>query len=66
MKKVLAVAVIIVLAVCLGVTLISCESADFNIGICQLVTHDALDAATRGFQDALTEEMDIGKRDSRS
>ena len=25
----------------------------YNIGICQLVTHDALDAATQGFQDAL-------------
>ena len=27
----------------------------YNIGICQLVTHDALDAATQGFQDALVE-----------
>ncbi len=26
-------------------------------GICQLVTHDALDAATKGFQDALTETL---------
>ena len=25
----------------------------YNVGICQLVTHDALDAATQGFQDAL-------------
>lgn len=29
----------------------------FTVGICQLVTHDALDAATQGFQDALNEEM---------
>lgn len=31
-------------------------SADkvYNVGICQLVTHDALDKATQGFQDALT------------
>lgn len=29
----------------------------YNIGICQLVEHDALDAATKGFQDALTEKM---------
>ncbi len=29
--------------------------AAFNIGICQLVQHDALDAATEGFQDKLTE-----------
>ncbi len=27
----------------------------YTIGICQLVQHDALDAATQGFQDALTE-----------
>lgn len=29
----------------------------YNIGICQLVQHDALDAATQGFQDALTEKL---------
>lgn len=27
----------------------------FNVGICQLLQHDALDAATKGFQDKLTE-----------
>lgn len=29
----------------------------YTIGICQLVQHDALDAATQGFQDALTEKL---------
>ena len=29
----------------------------YTIGICQLVQHDALDAATQGFQDALTEAL---------
>ena len=29
----------------------------YNIGICQLVQHDALDAATKGFQDVLTEKL---------
>lgn len=29
----------------------------YNIGICQLVTHDALDAATQGFQDALVDKL---------
>ena len=29
----------------------------YKIGICQLVQHDALDAATQGFQDALTEKL---------
>lgn len=31
------------------------NAKSFKIGICQLVTHDALDAATKGFQDKLTE-----------
>lgn len=29
----------------------------YTIGICQLVQHEALDAATQGFKDALTEEF---------
>ncbi|MCC8127329.1 MAG: ABC transporter substrate-binding protein [Clostridiales bacterium] len=29
----------------------------YKVGICQLVQHDALDAATQGFRDALTEEL---------
>ncbi len=32
----------------------------FNVGICQLVQHDALDAATEGFKDALVEELGDG------
>lgn len=31
--------------------------ATYNVGICQLVQHDALDAATQGFKDAITEEL---------
>ena len=29
----------------------------YNVGICQLVEHPALDAATKGFKDALTEKL---------
>lgn len=29
----------------------------YNIGICQLVQHDALDAATKGFKDVLVEKL---------
>ena len=36
------------------------EGTVYNIGIIQLVTHDALDAATQGFQDALTEALGAG------
>ncbi len=33
------------------------ETDTYTIGICQLVQHDALDAATQGFKDALTERL---------
>ena len=33
------------------------EATVYNVGIIQLVTHDALDAATQGFQDALVAEL---------
>ena len=32
----------------------------YTVGICQLVTHDALDAATQGFQDALVAALGEG------
>ena len=32
-------------------------AASYTVGICQLVQHDALDAATQGFKDALTEKL---------
>ena len=54
MKKILA----IVCAVLMLCSLAACGSSaaddgKYTVGICQLVTHDALDAATQGFQDAL-------------
>ncbi len=33
------------------------EAGTYTVGICQLVQHDALDAATQGFKDALTEAL---------
>ena len=33
------------------------DGKTFTVGICQLVQHEALDAATQGFKDALTEEF---------
>lgn len=58
MKKILAVLAVVILATGAVLALVSCESADYTVGICQLITHDALDAATKGFKDALKEEMD--------
>lgn len=33
------------------------DGKTYTIGICQLVQHEALDAATKGFKDALTEKL---------
>ena len=33
------------------------EQQTYNIGICQLVQHEALDAATEGFKDAVKEGL---------
>ena len=33
------------------------EGGSYTVGLCQLVQHAALDAATQGFKDALTEEL---------
>lgn len=56
-KKVMA----LLLAATMGVVSFGgCDSAEndtYNIGICQLVEHAALDAATQGFQDALTDKL---------
>ena len=36
------------------------DGKTYKVGICQLVQHDALDAATKGFKDALKEELGDG------
>ena len=56
MKKVLTVLAAAILALCLCGTA-AAEGTTYSIGICQLVQHVALDAATQGFQDALTEKL---------
>ena len=33
------------------------EKQSYTVGICQLVQHPALDAATQGFKDVLTEQL---------
>ena len=56
MKKMLSL--VMALALVLGVC--ACASAEektYNIGILQLIQHPALDAATQGFKDALTEKL---------
>ena len=62
MKKLIA----LTMAVLMMLSLVACGSADsgsnnanaaYNIGVCQLVQHVALDAATQGFIDALNAEL---------
>lgn len=59
MKKLIAM--ILMLALCLSMAACSGSgngaNADFTVGICQLMKHDALDAATKGFIDTLKEEI---------
>ena len=64
MKKMISaiMAVVMLLSVCCAFT--GCgSSADYTVGICQLMKHDSLDQATQGFIDALTSEMEAaGKK----
>ena len=56
MKKLIAV----LCATVMLLSLVACGSSakgKCTIGICQLVTHPALDAATQGFKDALVEKL---------
>ena len=56
MKKITSL--FLALALLLGVC--ACASAEektYNVGILQLIQHPALDLATQGFKDALTEKL---------
>jgi len=57
MKKLIAM----ILALTLCVALAACgetgSEKDFQVGVCQLMKHDSLDLATKGFEDALTAEL---------
>ncbi len=56
MKKMFA----LLLALCMALTCLTMASAEektYHVGILQLVQHEALDAATKGFRDALTEKL---------
>ena len=63
-KKIIALVLVFVLAVsatACGGTKTSTDDEKFTVGICQLVQHPALDAATQGFMDALTAELGADK-----
>lgn len=55
MKKLVALLLTAVMA--LSMTACGGASDVYTVGVCQLIQHPALDAATQGFQDALTEKL---------
>ena len=58
MKKLTAILLALLLAAALPLALASCaDDGKYTIGVVQLVTHDALDAATNGFMQAVKDEM---------
>jgi len=55
MKKIMSLTVAILMLVTM---LAGCGSSDsYTVGVCQLMVHDSLDQATKGFCDALNEAM---------
>ncbi len=66
MKKIISLALTLVLclsvcfmfAACGGETIkVNPDKEEYTIGICQLVTHDSLDLATKGFKESLEKEL---------
>ena len=53
MKKLIAM--MLILTLCIGTAALA--EGSYRVGVCQLVQHVALDAATQGFQDALTAKL---------
>lgn len=57
MKKIVAILLAAMMLLCSAAAL---GEAQYKVGVIQLVTHEALDAATQGFIDALNAEMGEG------
>ena len=60
MKKIISIltAVALCAAICLTFAACSDETADFTVGVCQLMEHESLDKATNGFVDTLKAELE--------
>ena len=60
MKKLTMITCMLLSIILIGSTAVYAGEAEdkvYTVGICQLVQHNALDAATKGFRDALVEEL---------
>ena len=59
MKKVISIVLTIAMLSAMCICFAGCgNSNEYTVGICQLMVHDSLDQATKGFTDALTEAME--------
>lgn len=60
MKKLISVILALTLCLSLCLSMAGCDNAtaDFTVGVCQLMEHESLDQATQGFVDALKAEME--------
>lgn len=58
-KKIISLALAAAVMLCLVLAFSSCtkKKDSYTVGICQLVRHEALDAATKGFKEALVKEL---------
>lgn len=57
MKKILTIALAVVLLASTCLSFAACGSGTYTIGICQQMPHPALDSATQGFKDAIIAEF---------
>lgn len=57
MKKMLSILMAVMLCLTALAASAMAEEKTYTIGVCQLVQHEALDAATQGFVDVLTEKL---------
>ena len=64
MKKTISVILALAMLLSICCAFAGCGSSDtYTVGICQLMVHDSLDAATQGFIDELTAQMEAaGKK----
>lgn len=59
MKKLVSVILALAILVCTAVCFTSCKTTEeYTVGICQLMQHEALDEATRGFKEGLTAALE--------
>ena len=57
MKRIVAMVLAVLMCATAMVGCVASQDDKYVVGICQLVQHDALDAATKGFKDALVEAL---------